>query len=448
MNTSPAIRPPAVAGSFYPQLPAALRQQLLALLGEAPAPDLPGLKVVLVPHAGYVYSGSTAARLYASLISQRQRIRRVILLGPAHRVALEGMAVPQATHWASPLGISPVDRELALKLQSAGLAVLDDAPHAAEHALEVQLPFLQTVLLPGTPILPVAVGRTGPAQVAALLDACWGGSETLIVLSTDLSHYLPYAQARTMDQETVAHLLAFNAGLNGKQACGAFPLNGFLEVAARRGLHSRLIDLRNSGDTAGSKDRVVGYAAIAYQDAQAALGEVLLRIARGIIEARFGAPAPSVPDLPVLHETAACFVTLTKSGRLRGCIGSLQAHRRLVDDVIHNAQAAAFNDPRFPALSAGELDTLRVEVSLLTPPEPMHFADETEALAALRPGIDGVILEEGRHRSTYLPQVWEQLPTPAVFLSALKEKAGLPADYWSTTLRLQRYAALKWKEAM
>lgn len=446
MNSLPAIRPPAVAGSFYPQAPAALRQQILSLLGEAPAADLPGLKVALVPHAGYVYSGATAARLYASLFKQRQRIRRVILLGPAHRVALAGMAVPAARHWASPLGLSPVDQALAQQLAAEGLVLVDDAPHAAEHALEVQLPFLQTVLLPGTPILPVVVGQADPARVAALIERCWGGAETLFILSTDLSHYLPYMEAAAMDQATVAHLLALDGGLNGKQACGAFPLNGLMAVAARRGLQSRLIDQRNSGDTAGSKDRVVGYAAIAYQEPLAALGEVLLRLARGMIEARFGAPAPAVPDLPALHQPAACFVTLTKAGRLRGCIGSLQAHRKLVEDVIHNAQAAAFNDPRFSPLLADELASLRVEVSLLSAPAPMVFQSEAEALAALRPGVDGLILTDGVHRSTYLPQVWGQLPKPEDFLAALKEKAGLPRDYWSESLSLQRYTALKWQE--
>jgi AmmeMemoRadiSam system protein B/AmmeMemoRadiSam system protein A len=446
MNNPSTIRPPAVAGSFYPAEPAALRQQLMNLLGEAPANDLPGLKVLLVPHAGYVYSGGVAARLYVSLLGCAAKIKRVILLGPAHRVALTGMAVPAALAWATPLGQSTIDQAARAQVVQAGLAVIDDQPHVAEHSLEVQLPFIQT-LLPEASILPVAVGNCPPEQVAALIDLLWGGAETLIVLSSDLSHYLPYADARAIDQATVARLLAASGGLQGKQACGARPLNGFLQVASRRKLEPRLIDLRNSGDSAGDKTRVVGYASIAYSEPVAMLGEVLLRIARGIISANFGAPLPVVPALPALRQMAATFVTLTSGGRLRGCIGSLQAHRSLLDDIIHNARAAAFSDPRFPPLTGAELAAIKVEVSLLSPAEAIEFTDQASALAALRPGMDGVILTDGAHRATYLPQVWDQLPGPQQFLDGLKKKAGLAPDHWSDTLSLQRYAVVKWKEA-
>lgn len=445
MNSPPMIRPPAVAGSFYPAEAAALRQQVLSLLGEAPAADLPGLKVLLVPHAGYIYSGGVAGRLYASLLGIAPQIKRVILLGPAHRVALTGMAVPAAFAWASPLGQVNIDREARAQVLEAGLAVCDDLPHAAEHALEVQLPFIQ-MLLPGASILPVAVGRCPPEHVAALLDLLWGGAETLIVLSSDLSHYLPYADARVIDQATVARLLAAEDGLQGKQACGAFPLNGFLQVARRRSLQARLIDLRNSGDTAGDQSRVVGYAAIAYSEPAAMLGAVLLRVARGVIAASFGAPPPVVPALPALSQLAACFVTLTKGQQLRACIGSLQAHRSLLDDVVHNARAAAFSDPRFAPLSGEELAEITVEISLLSPATAIAFTDEASALAALRPGVDGVILNDGTHRSTFLPQVWAQLPSAPQFLAALKKKAGLPVDHWRPSLTLQRYTVVKWRE--
>lgn len=446
MKQPTIIRPPAVAGSFYPAEAAALRQQVLSLLGAAPAADLPGLKVLLVPHAGYVYSGGVAARLYASLLGAATQIKRVILLGPTHRVALDGMAVPAALIWATPLGQSTIDREARTQVIAAGLAVSDDLPHAAEHALEVQLPFIQT-LLPGASILPVAVGRCAPEQVAALLDLLWGGAETLIVLSSDLSHYLPYAAARAIDQATVARLLAAEGGLEGTQACGAYPLNGFLPVARHRALQPRLIDFRNSGDTAGDKSRVVGYVSIAYCEPAAMLGEVLLRIARGVIEASFGAAPPVVPALPALSQPAACFVTLTRGGQLRGCIGSLQAHRSLLDDVIHNARAAAFSDPRFAPLGGDELSAIKVEISLLSSAETIEFTDEASALAALRPEVDGVILNDGQHRSTFLPQVWAQLPNARQFLAALKKKAGLPADHWSPHLTLQRYTVVKWTEA-
>lgn len=179
----------------------------------------------------------------------------------------------------------------------------------------------------------------------------------------------------------------------------------------------------------------------------AELGTTLLTLARNAIAARFGLPGAPADDLPELHQPGAVFVTLTQHDSLRGCIGSLEAWRPLRQDVHENALAAAFRDPRFEPLSADELPTTRVEVSLLTPAEPMIFTCEADALAQLRPEVDGVIFTAGNRRSTFLPQVWEQLPDPAIFMAHLKQKAGLPADYWGPNVQLERYQVKKWKEA-
>ena len=178
------------------------------------------------------------------------------------------------------------------------------------------------------------------------------------------------------------------------------------------------------------------------------LGTVLLQLARSAIARELGQPSPAAADLPELHEPGATFVTLTQRGQLRGCIGSLQAWRPLIDDVQDNARNAAFRDPRFSPLDADELPVTRVEVSLLTAPQPMTFASEADALAQLRPDIDGVIFSAGGRRATFLPQVWEQLPEPAIFMARLKQKAGLPANYWGPDVRLERYSVDKWKEAL
>lgn len=177
------------------------------------------------------------------------------------------------------------------------------------------------------------------------------------------------------------------------------------------------------------------------------LGCRLLTLARNAIAGRFGQPGMPVEDSPDLHAPGASFVTLTQHGQLRGCIGSLEAWRPLGQDVQENALAAAFRDPRFNALSADELSLTRVEVSLLTAAEPISFSSEADALAQLRPGIDGIIFSAGTRRATFLPQVWEQLPKPELFMAHLKQKAGLPADYWGPNVRLERYAVRKWKEA-
>jgi hypothetical protein len=326
------------------------------------------------------------------------------------------------------------------------------AAHQMEHSLEVQLPFLQQVL-GDFQLLPLAVGEATAAEVAEVLEAVWGGDETLIVISSDLSHFLPNALARKVDGGTVDAILAMNSHLNHEQACGATPINGLLLAARKHGLHPVVLDVRNSSDTAGDPDRVVGYAAFAFEapseanPLDAEKGSTLLKLARSEIASKLGEPAAKPIKAAWLQEPGASFVTLTRQGELRGCIGTLEAHRPLGVDVRENAVAAAFRDPRFMPLTRGEFDDIRVEVSVLSPTEPLQVKDESAALAVLRPNVDGVVFEYGHYRSTFLPQVWEQLPKPAEFLAHLKRKAGLPVDFWADQVRLSRYTVSKWREA-
>jgi hypothetical protein len=253
-----------------------------------------------------------------------------------------------------------------------------------------------------------------------------------------------------VDRDTARTILNRQPSLNPYQACGAAPVNGLLLAATRRGLKPELIDLRNSGDTAGDRRRVVGYASFGFfpgaEPATETPGDVLIPIARSAIGGVLGLGFDTREDHHFLHEVGATFVTLTRRGRLRGCIGTLQAHRRLLEDVKANAKAAAFLDPRFEPLTATELRTTRIEVSLLTAPESIGFASQDEAIAQLRPGIDGVILEYGANRGTFLPQVWEQLPDPRIFFAHLKQKAGLDPEFWAEGVRLSRYTVTQWHE--
>ncbi|MDK9715799.1 MAG: AmmeMemoRadiSam system protein B [Sulfuritalea sp.] len=453
MNPATAIRPPAVAGMFYPGDPASLRDELLTCLAAAvsPAPTL--LKALIVPHAGYVYSGGTAGHAYALLAPLAGRIRRVVLLGPCHRVSVRGLAAPTAKAFATPLGSIPLDRAALDALADLPQVVASDAAHAQEHSLEVQLPFLQTVL-GAFELVPLAVGDASAGEIAEVLERLWGGPETLIVISSDLSHFHSYREAQSIDNATVSHILALDQLTSFDQACGALPINGLLAVARLRGLRIERVAQCNSGDTAGDKGRVVGYASFALYEPEAKtddLGPALLARARNAIAARLKQPTQAEPDHPALASPGATFVTLTQNGDLRGCIGSLEAHRSLDDDVRANAVAAAFSDPRFPPLTVAEFSRTRVEVSLLTAPQPMKFSSEADALRQLRPHVDGVILIAGAGgkfgRSTFLPQVWEQLPEPRLFMAHLKQKAGLPVDWWSSEVELQRYEVQKWKEA-
>jgi hypothetical protein len=449
-----SVRPAAVAGAFYPADPALLAREVDALLSETRATipaDEVAPKAVIAPHAGYIYSGAVAAAVYARLAPLAGRVRRVVLLGPAHRVALRGLALPGDAQFATPLGTIRVDPQADALLAGLPQVVVSREAHAMEHSLEVHLPFLQKVL-GSFDLIPLVVGRAGPEEVAQVLERVWGGDETLIVVSSDLSHYLPYAQAQAVDRDTARLILGRQPTIDPHQACGAAPVNGLLVAAARRRLGPRLLDLRNSGDTAGDRSRVVGYGSFGfYPDAEGAgeeisHGEVLIPIARSAIGGIFGMSFATTDHHGFLHEHGACFVTLTRHGRLRGCIGSLQAHRKLLDDVRANAKAAAFLDPRFEPLTATEFKSTLVEISLLTPAEPIAFEDEASAIASLRPGVDGVILESGGNRGTFLPQVWEQLPDPREFFAHLKRKAGLPVDFWAADIRLSRYTVTKWKE--
>ena len=265
------IRQPAVAGAFYPGQRPALASTVASLLAAARA-ELPAAtsqtapKVLLVPHAGYIYSGLMAARAYAQLAGARDIIRRVVLLGPVHRVPVRGLALPGSEAFATPLGEIRIDQDAVAALKSLRQVVVSPAAHALEHSLEVQLPFLQSVL-DEFQLLPLAVGDATPGEVAQVLDALWGGPETLIVVSSDLSHYLPYAAARNIDGETVERILALDGPLTHEQACGGTPINGLLIAARQHHLQPQLLGLCNSGDTAGDRQRVVGYAAIAFTEA-------------------------------------------------------------------------------------------------------------------------------------------------------------------------------------
>ena len=275
MNATAAVRQPAVAGAFYPGDPDRLGRAITdsfaaAVSSPDPEPngDAPGSagipKAVIVPHAGYVYSGPIAASAYRRVALGRDSITRVVLLGPSHRVPLAGIAVTGAAAFSTPFGLVAIDAAARQKaIDASPLVRVDDGPHAAEHSLEVQLPFLQVVLR-RFDLLPLAVGDTSADDVADVLDAVWGGPETLIVVSTDLSHYRTYDDAQQLDARTAHSIVAaVPEKIGDRDACGARPLRGLLVGARRRGLTIEQLDVRNSGDTAGDRDRVVGYGAFA-----------------------------------------------------------------------------------------------------------------------------------------------------------------------------------------
>lgn len=260
----PQIRDPAVAGLFYPDDPIVLQQQLEGFLSQERHVET-SPKALIVPHAGYIYSGPVAASAFSQLIPIRDQIERVILLGPAHRVGFRGLAATSAEYFSTPLGLVRIDQQAMNDILSLPqVRVFDDA-HREEHSLEVQLPFLQAVLRKDFALIPLVVGEAGADEIAEVIEKLWGGPETLLVISSDLSHYQDYDTARRLDSATSAAIEQLNPqGLDYQQACGRNPISGLLVAARHHHLQVKTLDLRNSGDTAGSRDRVVGYGAYVF----------------------------------------------------------------------------------------------------------------------------------------------------------------------------------------
>ncbi len=259
-----SVRNPAVAGQFYPNDPRELRAMVRDYLNAAPAAGAVP-KAIIAPHAGYVYSGPVAASVYARLKPAHGVITHVVLLGPAHRVGFRGLALSSADYFLTPLGRIAVDQEAVKKISGLPQVGVMDAAHAQEHSLEVHLPFLQEVLDEFS-LAPIVVGDAAPAEVGEALDLLWGGPETLIVISSDLSHFHEYATAQKLDNATSRAIEQLRLeDIDYDHACGCNPVNGLLYVARRMGLKAKTIDLRNSGDTAGSRDCVVGYGAYTFE---------------------------------------------------------------------------------------------------------------------------------------------------------------------------------------
>ena len=450
-----AAREPAVAGAFYPGEREELARTVRSLLDNVAAQHIEGELVGLVcPHAGYVYSGPVAAYAYKQLEGKRRDT--VVLVGSSHHMSFRGASVGDYAAYKTPLGEMPVDTELARALiGSSELIQFVPAAHKREHSLEVQVPFLQTVARDSR-ILPIIIGdlslRTCK-EVALRLSECTKGKSVIVIASTDLSHYHPYETARKLDQATVEAILSGDAerlyhGACDRryQLCGASAVVATMLTLALAGpVQPELLKCANSGDTAGSRDKVVGYAAIAFvrrgegppatnpAAREAPLdeeeGRVLLTLARKSIASFFqtGRALEVDPaEHPGLERKCGVFVTLHKGTELRGCIGCHWSDECLCRTVAEMAVASAFRDRRFPPLRREELDEVHIEISVyLSPPTWIDVPEEYE------PGKHGIVMRRGVRSATFLPSVpveqhWDRKMT----LRALCRKAGLPLNAW------------------
>lgn len=447
------IRKPVYSGRFYPDTRSELEAFIKQLLGRVKPiqinqPSNSSLKALIVPHAGYIYSGWTTAHI--SLVLRKNQFRRVIVMGPDHRIGFQGCAISDVSAYETPMGSISLNGDAALLRQKKYLFRAIQVSDQLEHSVEVVLPFFQ-YLLKNFDLIPIVFGHgqglSGRAADALdpLLD-----QNTLLVASSDLSHYLPYREAAVRDRETIEMILNLKADklINRENAaCGMTSILTVINMARRHNWHPLLLHYSNSGDTAGDRLNVVGYAAIAFyggssmkirmdspQSLNMQQGQTLVKLARQTIAERLGKSSNRVDSDSMTDEAfqdhRGTFVTLTINKQLRGCIGNLDSADCILDGIKRNAVNAAFNDPRFPPLKKDELDRVDIEVSILTEPNPLEYRDHKELLSKLRVHTDGVILRKGSASATFLPQVWEQLPQPEKFLSHLCLKAGLPSDEW------------------
>ncbi len=454
--TENPIRKSSIAGSWYPDNPGVLQETISGFFQQVSDKSVEGTVIGLVsPHAGYAYSGQIAAHAYKML--REQSFDAVIVIGPSHRIAFQGVSAYDRGGYETPLGTVPVDSELAGRIKAASpLISITPYAHLQEHSIEIQLPFLQYVLgnFSFVPLLMGTQDRRTCEDLAAAIIKAVAGQRVLVVGSSDLSHFHDYDQALKLDMRALAHLEKMDADgfLNGLEArefeaCGGGPAAVTMMVAAGLGANrSKLLRYNNSGDVTGDRQSVVGYAAALFYDDRSSektpAGEttsgaetglkdaekrLLVNIVRATIEAKLsGRDASKLPELPaILKQERGAFVTLHKHGRLRGCIGYIEAHRPLYQAVEEMAVAAAFRDTRFPALTREEWPHITFEISVLSPLKEIKDIEEIEV------GRHGIYIVHGRHCGLLLPQVatechWDRL----TFLQQTCCKAGLPLQAW------------------
>jgi len=449
------IRNPAWAGLFYPKQQSELKNVIENLTCRAKLKDKGKfshmtLKALILPHAGYIYSGLTAA--CACFVLKNKKFEKVILIGPDHNIGFKNGVITDADAYQTPLGMIEIDKDATMLLSRSDLFQLNPVSDKKEHSIEVVLPFLQ-YYLNKFKLVPIIAGPCNINSFASSIDPLLDHN-TLLVASSDLSHYLSYDDAVQKDKETINMILKLDHDklLNSRnRACGKIPILILINLARRHGWKPAVLHYSNSGDAGGKPDKIVGYGAIAFfggkdmKEKQLTTifdynqGQILLKLARKTISEKLGKKVEASDSFTKALKDSAfkpcqgTFVTLKIDKHLRGCIGSLETTDTILNGVKVNAINAAFHDPRFPALQKKELDSVNIEVSILTRPKPLHYIDGNDLIKKLRVNKDGVIIRKEHLSATFLPQVWEQLPKPENFLNNLCLKAGMPENAWKNS---------------
>jgi AmmeMemoRadiSam system protein B/AmmeMemoRadiSam system protein A len=436
------IKPPSVAGMFYTNNATELNKQIDDFNKNSKNKYEYKARCIIIPHAGLVYSGQLA---FDGIKSLRRDLKTIIVFAPAHKVFFEGLALTSYSGWQTPLGKIEINEEICVELEEKFGAKINDEAFKDEHSVEIHVPLMQKIF-DNIQIVPVLVGSEKHDKIKDIIKFYWENEEVGFVISSDLSHFLDDTKARKMDNIT-AKMIEDKEVENfcPEQACGSIGIMGLVDFAKERHFSLIRIGLINSALTTGDTRRVVGYGGwFLYENTKNNFlkkyySNLIIEIAKKSILSNFEEVSFKHMPPSVFNQFGACFVTLEKNERLRGCIGSILAHRPLIEDLIENAKSAAFSDPRFNPVNFDEIKELSIAISLLSQPEKMHFSDEESLLKQIQPYKDGIIIKERHNQAVYLPSVWEELNDKKEFLNSLKIKAGLPPDYFSKTFEAYRF---------
>lgn len=431
------------AGSFYPADKEELKK-FIDILAEQNKPDSDyKTRAIIAPHAGYIFSGGLAVKCYQYLDKD---VKNIFVIAPSHYARIFGCVTSDYDAFSTPLGEISVNKALVNDLE---YDINNDA-FAKEHSVEVHLPFIKA-FFPDAQMIPILYGCEDYNNLTKLIDKYWDNKENAFVISSDLSHFYPARETVKTDNYT-AELIENNEikNIEAEMACGAVGICALMEFAKERGFTLIRAGLTNSSEATGDTSRTVGYGGwFLYEGIKDEYiknyhDELVKNICRRSIEGglQLGNSLPeNYPD--VLCEYGACFVTLELNGNLRGCIGSIIAHRPLITDLIKNAHAAAFSDPRFEPLTIDEFQNLDISISLLSKPQRIEFTDENDLLSKIAPFKDGIIIRDQSHQAVYLPEVWKQLPDKIEFMKSLKRKAGMKEDVFEETFEAFRFYTTK-----
>ena len=436
------IKQPSVAGTFYTGNPAELKNQIDMFALNSKNTYEAKTRAVIVPHAGLVYSGQLA---YEGISQLDKNIKNLFIFAPAHRVGFLGLALSSFDIWQTPFGEIEINQEINQELINKFNAQYNDEAIQPEHALEIQVPIIQKTFQ-DVKIIPILIGQETPEIVEKIITEYYPNPEYGFIISSDLSHFHRNEDAVKIDNITAQMI---ENGLTNRfsheQACGATGIIGLVNFANKNHFSLIRINMTNSSKTTGDKSSVVGYGCwFLYEGSKNEFikkyySNFIINLCKLSIKSKFETKEIELKFPQVFNEPGASFVTLEKNNMLRGCIGSIIAHRTLIEDIAINAQNAAFNDPRFNPVQKEEIEQLHIDVSILSEPTPIEFDGEEDLLNKIKPFEDGIIIKDGNYQAVYLPTVWEQLPDKKEFLNSLKRKAGLSPDYFSKTFEAYRF---------